>query len=111
MQNYTTAEERENLDGEDLALLNIRRRNEALRLEIQRETERIEEPLRTLTNLFEDGTINESEYDILEAPIVAEVNRLKVKLDKGLDTAYDCAHSIAASDPTGQDLDRFYGDH
>ena len=110
-KDYTTAEEKEYLDAPDLAMLNIQRRNEALRLEIERETNRIEEPLRTLDNLFHDGTINESEYDILAAPILAEVNRLKVKLSEGLDMAYDCAHSIAASDPTGQDLDRFYGNH
>tara|TARA_B100000508_G_C11462586_1_gene279941 strand:- start:393 stop:731 length:339 start_codon:yes stop_codon:yes gene_type:complete len=110
-KDYTTAEERENLDGQELALINIRRHNEALRIEIELKKKRIEEPLRTLDNLYDDGTISMSEWKILVAPIQAEVNRLLAELDQGLDTAYDCAQSIAASDPTGQDLDRFYGDH
>ena len=110
-KDYTTAEEREHLDAPDLAMLNIQRRNEALRIEIELEKKRIAEPLRTLDNLYDDGTINTSEWKILLAPIQAEVNRLWAELDQGLDTAYDCAQSIAASDPTGQDLDRFYGDH
>lgn len=99
------------IEPEDLQIIRQRRVNDVLRKRLDAARDKAEVPLKLVSKLWDDGKITESEAWRLSTPLRAEANRIENELSKGMDAVYDMGYEIAASDMTGQDMDRFLGEH